>query len=259
MRHAKSEWNVKLENYLTENNLDKNAPMNHTFKTSYQKPEQVDAAITQESVTDCKQEFQNFQENYPKIKYVFCSPYRRTFQTMNLMFQDYPNKLEQKNVILCPSICEGVFNIGDFAFETRNLMNECQELYDWGFYSKENYEDPEIWFQYNIQELGEKNQLKSDQINNWKQHQDKEKLFELWRQNETKIETKSSVRKRMEKAKLQVSEFIKENNVQDYELMLVSHSFFINFFISKNFDERDGPIEKHILKNLDVIEYEFNE
>lgn len=258
MRHATSEWNVRIRKFKESKNVpitDIHWKCPHDFKCTYEKPEQVDAAITQDGINECIKQREGFEQQHSKIKYILCSPYRRTIQTMNHMMENYANKLDSKNIVMFPHIAEEIDCLGEFAFETENLMSQQKDSCNFSFYSAENYEDPRIWFLYNINESQGENDLKWKQINNWKTFQDKEKLFECFKEMNTKIETAKGCRSKMENSKVKIQEFIEKNNVQDNELLVVSHFNFLNYFISESFDQNDEPTNKRFIKNLEVIEY----
>lgn len=163
MRHATSESNLRLRRHWKENNIRPqidNYKVPHEFECTYEKPEQIDAALSYGGVTSCISKREAFEKKHPNIKYVLCSPYRRAIQTMVHMTSKFTNKLDPKNVIMYPQITEQIHCLGEFAFETENLMKRYKDLYDWSFYSTKRYFDPKIWFLYNINESHGKNNLK---------------------------------------------------------------------------------------------------
>ena len=259
MRHAQSEWNIKCDAYITAKDIaiTEFNKIPHSFSTSYEKPEQVDAALSEEGIKQCLDGRAEFEQNYPNIKYILCSPYRRTIQTMTHMFADYKNKPDSKNTIMFPLISEALASLGDMAFETENYKEKLKDECDWSFQTKENYEDPKIWFLYNIDESQGENKLKWEMINHWKTHQDKDKLFEYWAKSERKLESNVTERCKTNHAREKIGEFCQENNVQDDELLVVSHFTFLNFFISQNFDENSTPQDKRFIKNLEILKYDI--
>ena len=53
MRHSTSEWNVRLRKFKKDNNIDiidLKWKHPHSFKTTYDKPEQIDAALKEDGV-----------------------------------------------------------------------------------------------------------------------------------------------------------------------------------------------------------------
>ena len=259
MRHSTSEWNVRLRKFKKDNNIDiidLKWKHPHSFKTTYDKPEQIDAALSEDGVAQCEAQRADFQEKYPNIKYILCSPFRRTVQTLNYMMKDYKNPLDPGLIVMFPEIVEEVETVGDLAFETANLMQKYKKDYNWFFYDKAFYENPEIWFLHNINESTGKNKLKHEQIKNWKKYGDKEKLIKYWQDSNRELTDPTISRSKAEHAKIKVMEFIEANEVKDDELLIISHFNFLNYFTSKSFNEKNEPSEYRFIKNLEVIKTE---
>ena len=260
MSHSTSEWNLRLNNHKKDNGVAKENiiwKQSHDFKTTYDKPEQIDAALSEDGVAACEAQREDFQKKYPNIKYILCSPTRRTVQTLNHMMKNYTNMPDKHNIVMFPEITDEVENLSDLAFETRDLMKKHKKEYNWDFMDPANYDHPEIWFLYNINESMGITKLKWEQIGNWRRYGDKEKLMKYWKDSERKLSDARVARAKTEESKTKVIEYIKKNEVEDDELLLISHNNFLNYFTNDSFKENNEPTIQRNLKNLEVLKHEI--
>lgn len=81
----------------------------------------VDTKLTPAGQMRCKDAANFLSRKFPNIKYVFCSPYRRTILTMHHIFKNYHREIPRDNLILHPMLGDPANIEGDYAFNTTDL------------------------------------------------------------------------------------------------------------------------------------------
>jgi hypothetical protein len=126
----------------------------------------VDTKLTPAGQMRCKDAADFLSEKFPNIKYVFCSPYRRTILTMHHIFKNYHREIARDNLILHPMLGDPANIEGDYAFNTTDLAKEFGSSYNFDFLLE--YPDPKIWWLYNILEQGDTT-VKEELIKVWQE------------------------------------------------------------------------------------------
>jgi len=127
----------------------------------------IDSELTKEGIIKCESTGKFLSEKFPDIKYVFCSPFRRTTLSMHHIFTNYDKKIQKENFILFPLLGDPANLHGDYAFNTIELQKEFEDYYNFDFLN--DYKDPNIWFLYNILQVGD-TRLNKKLIKNWEKN-----------------------------------------------------------------------------------------
>lgn len=255
MRHSESIYNAQQSQYVIDNNLDD--PHYELASNRWIINEQIiDAGLSP------KGEQQSYSatevlNNYKDIKYVWVSPLRRAFYTMTKTLENYKYKENIQKYIVNPYIKEVAWSNCDMGLFTHKLREE-NPSFDWTCIDK--FEDPRIWFLEIIDEAGspENQELKHKLIEAWKKDPQVKTLLDILESVfPLRAEGEKSIEARVNKAKEQLNEFIKENNVQDNELLVVSHSQVLKRWTTTKVDEDGNPSEFYWFNNAEIKEFEL--
>jgi len=178
---------------------------------------------------------------------------------MTKALENYNYKSGIQKYIVNPYIKEVTFSQCDLGLFTHELRKEYPDV-DWS--CLDEFELPIIWFLYVIDENGtpENVAMKHKLIDAWKKDPQVESLVDIMKQSwPVKVEGPKNILGRVLKAKEQLKQFVKENNVQDNELLVVSHSISLKYLTTTKFDESGEPLEFKWFKNAEVGEYCLDE
>lgn len=151
IRHAESEFNKLCNDFKAQNNANPGPDQNWSLD-----PKVIDADLTPLGISQCEDASAPIREQFPSIKYIFCSPLRRTIKTMHHCFTGYPGFPKSINIQVSPLVAEPLGCSGDTAFRTADLSEEFGQIYNFDFLK--NYgdlADQRIWFAHNIHSAGD--------------------------------------------------------------------------------------------------------
>ena len=162
---------------------------------------------------------------------------------MTKALENYKYKNGIQKYIVNPYIKHETVSQCDLALFTHELRKEYPD-FDWSRF--EEFELPVIWFLYVIDENGtpENVAMKHKLIDAWKKDPRVESLVDIMKQSwPVTAEGPKNILSRVSKAKEQLKQFVKENNVQDNELLVVSHTVCLKYLTTTKFDESDEPLD----------------
>ena len=224
IRHAESEYNKLCNDFRAQNSSSPGPDQNWSLD-----PKVIDADLTSLGISQCQTASTPIRDNFPSIKYIFCSPLRRTIKTMHHCFTNYPGFPESIKIKVSPLIAEPLGCSGDTAFRTADLAAEFGHLYNFDFLQEyPDLADQRIWFAHNVNEAGDCT-IKKLVIAEWKANGSEVGVIEVQRKEaeasgKTACDSKS-VRARVELELIpHLRMFCEANGVQDGELAVVTHS-----------------------------------
>lgn len=111
LRHGESKWNLKFLKWRSDNGIssDTFSMPPHEFNFTISDMSECDSMLTPHGHAQCLAMSANLSK-FPNIKQVLCSPFRRTIQTLNLMFQNYLPPFSQSQITIVPYICEQILS-----------------------------------------------------------------------------------------------------------------------------------------------------
>jgi len=262
MRHGESRYNEVQANinpkdeygkYMYDVESTKARLMNLKKDSSL-----INCNVTDKGRNQSREAGTNF-ENRPEIKHVALSPMLRCIETFEGLFEDIiknrPDALpkikffNESREILNASCDLGIWN----ADKKRNLL---LNNYDW----KEIDSNP-LWF------LDSLCQRKRDQIlENFSEDMDFDEKVKVMLEffskfePEKRFEDYNVIRERLEIFRKNLKEYCVKNNVQDGELMVISHSRTLQTLTCTEFNTRDKPVDGKFVffKNAQILEWNFD-
>ena len=151
MRHAQSTFNDKFDKlratykqklitkpeYITQIKL--------LMKSN--NPDLLNSKLTPTGISQAKISGTKFSTNFPNIKRVVLSPFRRVIQTFEESFAAHPNFISGNiKVSFMPELRESITSCSDVCSWTPNEKIEIKHnhLYNWDWLKK--FDEPAFWF-----------------------------------------------------------------------------------------------------------------
>ena len=274
MRHAQSMFNLRMT--LIKNKYDIKGTILaqkdkfDTFPKEFwselkvffrsEDPEVVNAILTEEGVNQCnKTASTTLKDKYTGIKHALVSPFRRTIQTFEHTFHGYANEKNlniELNELLRETSCAPC-DVCCWTDEELATINK--DRFDWTWMHSKP--EPHFWF---FEQLDEEHKKKAYDLFKGKEGlsvEEKrsilledmvsEENFPLqWEKEKSKVE-------RALAAKEMLSKKVKSENIQDYELIVVTHYDTLRMFTAKSFDENYNPSGYIEFDNAEIREFEI--
>ena len=256
LRHGESSWNMKFCKWRVEQGISSDIFVMppHDFNFTVKDISECDSELTEDGIKQCHLNALELSD-YPNIKKVLCSPMRRTIQTFELMFQNYPKKFNNQEIFIAPCICEQILSLGEFAMKTDVMRETYQDKYNWA--AMDVFENPPVWFIENVPTNSENENFKNDLLENWEKSRDFEKLIKFWRESEKLLDNNHALIERVSKAKEFIKKFIEKHQLGDGELVLVAHWKFIKYFTAASFDQDGESAYGKSPNNCELIEWDL--
>ena len=269
MRHAQSEFNIKMntmiESFKTDELLHLTIPEQESLKKEIRfTPGGYNASITSNGRLQCQTAGATLSL-HPKIKRVFLSPLNRTIQTFEESMQNHPNFLSNNiKITFLPELRECTWSNCDLANIDENTIKMSKnfkfpELYDWSFLK--NYKDPKFWYL----ETGDKKHI--DYMRSLVGGIDGEEkklealCGEMMRIFPRQLESNDSLWEGSRKAGEMIREAIREEGLEDEEVLVVAHLVRLGYLTTSVFDEEDGKVPRvgfcKDFKNCEVVSFDF--
>lgn len=274
MRHAQSMFNVNIckitNKYGISWDLLSNQHLFDTYPESFfqelkdflqnDNPEVVNAILTEEGINQCKKTASTtLKDTYQNIRYAMVSPMRRAIQTFENSFENYPNEKNLK-VDLNEHLRETIGAPSDVCCWTEDEFATIdRDRFNWDFLAAKPL--PNFWFFESLDEVNKKTAYdlfkgKEDLSVEAKKNillQDmcsEENFLFKWESENSKII-------RVQKAKEILCNKIKAENIQDYEMVIVTHYDTLRMFTAKNFDKDLKPVDYMIFDNAEIKEFDL--
>jgi len=256
LRHGESRWNSKFMKWQQEQGIGPGQFVmpSHKFAFEVNDISECDSQLTEDGKTQCYEKAVDL-DHYPNIKKVLCSPLRRTIQTFELMFKNYPTTFTKEEISIIPCICEQILSSGEFAIQTDVLREKYQDQFNWE--AMDGFVNGPLWFIENVPSNAQNSGFKNELLANWAKTQDFGKLINFWRDSEKCLDNNQALEERILKAKAFIRKFIVENNLADGELVLVTHWKFIKHFTAQSFDKDGESTDGKSPVNCELVEYDL--
>ena len=218
----------------------------------------VNARLTDEGNEQCIIAQKEIYKRYPQIKRVILSPFRRVIQTFETTFEKYPNFVSKDlKVSFMDLLRERLCSNADVACWTQQEKESLRfpELYDWSFL--DNFQDKKFWFLEN----GSKQMYeKAARLFENAGKDDESKLKALIDDLVQHWEDSKSIYDRSQKSKESIRQIIKEENLNDDEVIVICHHDLLKYFtwtkVNDNYDPMDG--DWHNFENTECLSYELD-
>ena len=265
LRHAQTPFNSLHDRLFSDLMKKKISKMNFAINFGKVKKDEsaglVNSTLTEKGIQVVRDAAPKFREQFPNIKYVFCSPMRRTIMTLENIMDGYPGWAENKiKVELMPELREVIMSSSDVGCyidheEFRGIQNK--KRFDWSF--MKNAEDPHFWFLDSMSQERKKNSLKAmegcvsvhDKRTALLNELSKVKYlpydYETGESNYLRIKVAA-----MEKLR----QAIKKHQLKDNEVLIVGHAITFAYFWGDGFNNVDYKAKTFkIMKNAEFLEY----
>ena len=254
MRHARSTWNDAQDKIYQYQKTDPELfQKDHRELTVSPDPDILNAKLNPKGLQQCEEAKGSIGDQYPNIKRVLVSPFRRAIQTFELCWENHPN-FKNFKVSFIPEMREAFNSACDMACLTSSELESIKypDLYDWGFLDQ--VENREFWFL--DSQLDFEKERAKNAIANGKDFEQKRTLLQEnlidgpwfpW-----SYESKESTNERIKVSQKKVSEVIKAEGLKDGELLIVSHAQTLHTFVGMC-----GEGKKDWFKNCEARELNF--
>lgn len=263
MRHAESQANQHVES-LRKSLKDPENPMTEPEYDSQMRsyksclnPKMINACLSETGITGAKSVQKNLEKYHKNIKRIILSPMRRVIQTFEYAFSEYPQfKQNTLKISFIPELRECLTSTACVGTWTEDQFEDLKHLHLYDFSFMESFPNPNFWFFYSM--MPSKIQEAESIISEGKTTQEKlssladnfaEVYPKKWEGNESSYQ-------RMTVARKKLWEIIKEENLQDGELCIITHKNTLNWFL--DYDKKTQTLEE-IHKFKSEIEIGNNE
>jgi hypothetical protein len=110
-------------------------------------PDLLNSKLTPAGISQCQNFTLTIGKEFPKIKRVVLSPFRRVIQTFEESFASHPNFISKNiKVSFMPELREAITNCSDVCCWSPNEKEQIKhpDLYNWDWLK--SFDDPEFWF-----------------------------------------------------------------------------------------------------------------
>lgn len=203
-------------------------------------PNILNSKLSQTGIKQCIKARKKLKR-WKNIKHVVISPLRRVFETLEYLFEEYPSFINKDlKIHIMPDLREMLCSASDLACWTDNEVNSLRypKYYDWEFLNQ-TASDPFFWF---LDQLSKKEQERCKQMfvdiipkdgDEFIVKRDKLlKTFSDHYSKDYKIESQETCHDRVNRAKLRIIKILEDYNVQDKELIVISHASILGHLTS---------------------------
>ena len=258
MRHAESGFNALVADAKKTSESEEEAQLK--IQKCRENRSLCNVYLTEKGFQEAKNATEILKK-YPNVKYAGVSPLRRTIQTLESVFEGYKDLIDssQVQVKIFRNAHEALLSAGEISFWNQEMKDTIKypEQYDLEYYT-ENL----TWF-----EEIQSDKLRAELNNEYGDITDQSEKVDITQKFLAKHgmpdgwEDYFSIRERSERLRKDLVSYVKENNIQDNELILVAHGRILRTFVCTEFDAQTGyPVEgkDKYFANAEIFEYQLN-
>ena len=262
IRHAESKYN-KLVRETTEELQTESTNKNLIYFLKVRKdPEFIDTDITELGHKQCQKSAAFYYNSLKQVKVVLVSPMNRALKTCSLIFGEFLNGNRNNlsvgpRVIVIPDLREVLESNCDVVLGS----SEKQVLFPHYDFSEVSLLEKKFGFGWFYETMFNQHTRKKirEEVAKKSEESDIEKAFQVvnvLRDHLPKyLEEGMDVFYRTRRFRVWFRDFIAKNNYLNGEIAIVGHSFFFETLTSKNFTEKNEPVDGLWLKNCEVTPF----
>jgi broad specificity phosphatase PhoE len=151
MRHAQSTFNEAFEQLRSKYQQKLLTKPEYLIQVKLlmgsNDPDLLNSKLTPAGISQCQNLTLTIAKEFPKIKRVLLSPFRRVIQTFEESFASHPNFISKNiKVSFIPELREAITTCSDICCWTPNEKEQIKhpDLYNWDWLK--SFDEPEFWF-----------------------------------------------------------------------------------------------------------------
>lgn len=267
MRHAESMANEsiqKIKNLCSDRVItaEKEDKQIEDLKMSME-PEILNSKLSERGVKQAKKAYKNNKSKLGNIRHVVVSPLRRTIQTFENTFEEMASfKDSTIKVHIVEDLREALLSSSELAFWGKHEQEDLKysNLYDFSFLNDTSqHPDKNFWVFDNL--MPEYKENAHNLIKNCQSLKEKCqqvcKTFSNKYSKDCKLENTECIYRRVARGKDIVRQIIKDNNIKDKELLVVSHGNTLSHFTGREYQDNFMPKKFKMFDNAEIIKFEL--